>query len=291
MIVNPIKVDDGFPDRARQRLAAAGYADPLWLETTKDDPGGAMSERAIQEGVELVLSAGGDGTVRAVVTRLAGTGIPLGIVPLGTGNLLARNLDLPLDAAAALDVACGRHTRRIDTVVLRVDGGEPQRCAVMAGTGLDAAIMDETDDRLKSAIGSAAYFVSAAKAAGRVPVPLQIRVDGGRTHRRKSMICLVGNVGKLTGGLTLIPDARADNGELDVYVASPHRLSDWVKVLWRLVTHRARTDDHVDVWAGKRAEIVLAHPDTYQIDGDVEGEGQRLVAEVDPGSLVVCVPS
>ena len=291
MIVNPIKVGDDFPRQARERLAAAGYADPPWLHTTEDDAGEAMTERAVRAGVELVLSAGGDGTVRAVVTRLAGTGIPLGIVPLGTGNLLARNLDLPLDLAAALDVACGRHTRRIDTVVLRVDHGEPQRCAVMAGTGLDAAIMDETSDRLKAAIGPAAYVVEAGRAVGRLPVPLQIRVDGGRLHRRKSMLCLVGNVGKLTGGLTLIPHARADSGELDVYVASPHRFSHWVKVLLRLLTHRARVDDHVDVWSGKRAEITLDRRDNYQIDGDVEGEGQRLVAEVDPGSLVVCVPS
>lgn len=156
----PHKVDDGFADRARARLAEAGYAEPLWLETTKDDPGVAMSEKAVRAGVELVLSAGGDGTVRAVVAGLAGTGIPLGIVPLGTGNLLARNLGLPLDTGAALSVACGRHTRQIDTVILQVDGGELQRFAVMAGTGLDAATMDDTDDRLKSAIGPAAYFLT-----------------------------------------------------------------------------------------------------------------------------------
>ena len=119
-----------------------------------------MSEKAVRAGVELVLSAGGDGTVRAVVAGLAGSGIPLGIVRLGTGNLLARNLGLPLDTSAALNVACGRHTRQIDTVLLHVDGGGPQRFAVMAGTGLDAAIMDDTDDRLKSSIGPAAYFLS-----------------------------------------------------------------------------------------------------------------------------------
>ncbi len=290
VIVNPTKVSNDFPDRIRRRLTEAGYTDPLWLETTQDDPGAAMSEQAVRAGVELILSAGGDGTVRAVVSGLAGTGIPLGIVPLGTGNLLARNLDLPLDPAAALDVACGRHTRRIDTVVLRVDGGEPQRFSVMAGTGLDAAIMDETNDRLKSALGPAAYVVEAGRAAGRVPVRVRIRVDGGRVHRRRSMMCLIANVGQLTGGVNLIPRAHADDGDLDVYVASPHRLSHWFKVLLRLVTHQDRADDHVDVWAGQRTEITLTQPDTYQIDGDVEGEGERLVAEIDPGSLVVCVP-
>lgn len=291
MIVNPIKVDDGFADDARARLAEAGYNEPLWLETTKDDPGAAMSEKAVRAGVELVLSAGGDGTVRAVVAALAGTGIPLGIVPLGTGNLLARNLGLPLDTDAALDVACAGHTRRIDTVVLHVDDGEPQRFSVMAGTGLDAAIMDDTDDRLKSAIGPAAYFVAAGETAGRLPMPLRVSVDGGGRRRRKSMICLVGNVGKLTGGITLIPQARPDDGELDVYVASPHRLSHWVKTLWRLVTHRPQVDDHVDMWSGRQVEIVLERADSYQIDGDVAGRGQRLVAGVDPGSLVVCVPA
>lgn len=291
VIFNPTKVADNFNAVAGVRLLAAGYAEPRWLETTPDDPGYAMTTEAREAQVDLVVVAGGDGTVRIVAAGLAGTGIPLGIVPAGTGNLLARNLSLPLEADAALDVICAGNTHPIDMIVLTVDDHEPHRFMVMAGTGLDAVIMDETNDALKSAIGPAAYFVAATKAVGRLPVAVRIKVDGHRSHRRRCMICLIGNVGQLTGGIHLMPQARPDDGLLDVYVASPHRFKHWVKTLLRLITRRPQADDHVDVWVGKRVEIELSHPDTYQLDGDVEGECRRMVAEVDPGSLVVCLPA
>jgi diacylglycerol kinase (ATP) len=290
VVYNPIKVDDDFRDLAQSRLAEAGYAEPLWLETQEDDPGHAMTERAVAEKVDLVVAAGGDGTVRVVGSGLAGTGIPLGLVPSGTGNLLARNLNIPLQAAKALDVAVAGHTRAVDTIVLTVDDGEPQRFLVMAGTGIDAMIMDETDERLKAKIGPAAYFLAAGRALERVPVPVRIQLDDQRPHHRESMICLIGNVGQLTGGITLIPRAQPDDGVLDVYVASPQKARHWFRTLVRLVAARPRNSDPVDLWVGKRVEIVLGHEDTYQLDGDVQGSGKRFVGEVDPGSLLVCVP-
>jgi YegS/Rv2252/BmrU family lipid kinase len=290
VVYNPIKVDDDFRDLAQARLAEAGYAEPLWLETQEDDPGHAMTERAVAEKVDLVVAAGGDGTVRVVGSGLAGTGIPLGLVPSGTGNLLARNLDLPLKADKAFDVIVAGHTRAVDTIVLTVDDGEPQRFLVMAGTGIDAVIMDETDENLKAKIGPAAYFLAAGRALDRVPIPVRIQLDDQPVHHRESMICLIGNVGQLTGGITLIPRAEPDDGVLDVYVASPQKAQHWFRALVRLVTARPRKSDPVDLWVGKRVEIVLDREDTYQLDGDVQGSCRRLVGEVDPGSLLVCVP-
>jgi diacylglycerol kinase (ATP) len=290
VVYNPTKVDDDFHDLAETRLTEAGYADLLWLETKEDDPGHAMTERAVAEKVDLVVAAGGDGTVRVVGSGLAGTGIPLGLIPAGTGNLLARNLDLPLKADKAFDVIAAGQTRAVDTIVLTVDDGEPQRFLVMAGTGIDAMIMDETDENLKAKIGPAAYFVAAGRALDRVPVPVRIRLDQQRVHHRKSVICLIGNVGQLTGGITLIPRAKPDDGVLDVYVASPQKARHWFHALRRLITAKPRNADPVDLWVGKRVEIVLEREDTYQLDGDVQGSCRHLVGEVDPGSLLVCVP-
>ena len=104
-----------------------------------------MARQAVAEKVDLVIGAGGDGTIRIVADGLAGTGIVMGLVSAGTGNLLARNLDLPLDEAAALEVAFTGHTRSIDLVQVTVDDGEPEHFAVMAGIGVDAVIMDESD--------------------------------------------------------------------------------------------------------------------------------------------------
>lgn len=105
VVFNPVKVADDFRDTVSRRLSEAGWSEPLWLETAEDDPGRSMTAKAREAGVDLVLAAGGDGTVRVVADGLAGTSIALGVIPAGTGNLLARNLDLPLDEGAAVEVA------------------------------------------------------------------------------------------------------------------------------------------------------------------------------------------
>jgi diacylglycerol kinase family enzyme len=104
------------------------------------------------------------------------------------------------------------------------------------------------------------------------------------------MVCLIGNVGKLPGNIVLIPEADAQDGKLDVYVASPHRLRHWLQLAVRLVTRRRQRDDQVDNWQGRRVEVRLAERDNYQMDGDVVGECRTLAAEVQPGALRVCIP-
>jgi len=284
VVANPTKLDERGAELVRQRLAEAGYAEPLWLETSAEDPGRAMTKEAVDAGVDLVIAAGGDGTIRVVASGLAGTDVAMAIIPAGTGNLLARNLGLPLDVDGALDVALGSDERRIDTVVLSVDGGEPDRFAVIAGTGLDAMIMDNVDDRLKKFIGPGAYFIAATKAVGRLPVPVHLTIDGKR-HKRNAVVCLLANCGQLPGNLGLIPDAEPDDGLMHVYVAYPTRVRHWLKAFFRLVTRRPQKDDHVQIWKGRRVEVRLQQVDAYQLDGDVEGQGTLLKAEVDPGSL------
>jgi diacylglycerol kinase (ATP) len=291
VIFNPVKVSDGFREAMSRRLAAARWTDPIWLETAEDDPGRSMAASAVEQQVDLVVAAGGDGTVRVVADGLANSGIPMGIVPSGTANLLARNLGIPMAEADAIDVVLSGRTRTIDLIKLTIDGHESTHFAVMAGMGIDAMIMDETRADLKEKIGTAAYFVAAARALGRLPVSMRIKVDDHHTHRRHAMLCLVGNVGKLPGNITLIPGAEPDDGRLDVYVASPHRLTHWIRVFARLITRRPNGEDRIDQWRGRRVEVRLDEADSYQLDGDVIGELRRLVAEVQPEALSVRVPN
>lgn len=290
VVVNPVKVSDQFRDLVTERLAAAGWAEPLWLETSEEDPGRAMTRQALAAGVDLVIGAGGDGTVRVVADGMAGSHVPMGIVPAGTANLLARNLELPMTEPEALDVALALDTRDVDLVRLTVDGVPGEHFGVMAGIGVDAVIMDEVNPKLKKAVGAAAYFVAAGKALGRLPMRMEIRVDGGRTHRRHAMVCLIGNVGQLAGNIVLIPEASPTDGKLHVYVAAPHRFTHWVRLALRILTRRRQREDQVDSWSGRRVEVRLTHPDSYQMDGDVAGECRTLVAEVQPGALRVCIP-
>lgn len=290
VVVNPTKVSDDFRPLVAERLSAAGWAEPLWLETSEEDPGRAMTRQALEAGVDLVIGAGGDGTVRIVADGMAGSGVPLGVVAAGTANLLAHNLELPLTEAEALDVALARQTRDIDLIELSVDDRAREHFAVIAGVGVDAVIMDEVNPDLKAKVGAAAYFVAAGKALNRLPVRMEIKVDGGRRHRRRAMVCLIGNVGRVGGGLELLPGASAQDGLLDVYVASPQRLTHWLKLALRLITRRPQREDQVDSWQGRRVEVRLSEADNYQMDGDVVGECRVLVAEVKPGALRVCVP-
>ena len=255
VVFNPTKISDQFRARMEEHLLRKGWTDTLWLETSAEDPGRAMTQQAAAEHVDLVVAAGGDGTVRMVADGLAHSGIPMGLIPAGTGNLLARNLDLPLTEVDAIEVALEGHTRAIDLVKIIVDDRPPEHFAVMAGIGVDAMIMDETDDTLKDKIGSAAYFVAAGKALGRLPVRMTVQLDNHRPVRRRAMLCLIGNVGTLRGNLTLIPGARPDDGLLDLYIASPHRFHHWVKLALRLVTRKAKKDDQVDQHSGKNVRI------------------------------------
>lgn len=292
VIANPIKVSPAFRGELDARLTRDGWEDTLWLETSVADPGHAVTAQAVAAQVDLVIGAGGDGTIRVMAGGLAGAGIPMGLIPAGTANLLARNLGIPLSEVAAIEVALTGDTRTIDLIQLRVDGGEPEHFAVMAGMGVDAMIMDQTSPQLKAHIGPAAYVLAAAKAVGRLPMKLDITVDGGRRHRRrKAMICVIGNVGELPGKIALIPDARPDDGQLDVYVASPHRFTHWVRVIFRLLSHRQHEEEQIDLWRGTRVVVELEKSDAYELDGDVEGRGRRLEAEIVPGALLVRVPA
>jgi diacylglycerol kinase (ATP) len=291
VIYNPTKVSDKFHALVEDSLQRNGWSSTLWLETSAEDPGRAMTRQAVAEQVDLVIGAGGDGTIRYVADGLAHTGIRMGLVPAGTGNLLARNLDLPLEEVEAIEVALGGQVRQMDLVRITVDDRAPEHFAVMAGIGIDAMIMDETDEDLKDKVGSAAYFVAAGKAVGRLPVRMTVQLDNNRPVRRHAMLCVIGNVGTLRGNLTLIPGASPDDGLLDLYIASPRRFRHWAKLVLRLITQRPKKDDQVDQHMGKRVRIKIHGKDNYQLDGDVVGESTTLDAEIQPGALTICVPA
>jgi diacylglycerol kinase family enzyme len=150
-------------------------------------------------------------------------------------------------------------------------------------------IMDETDPQLKDKVGSAAYFMAAGKALGRLPVQMTIQLDNHRPVKRHAMLCAIGNVGELPGNIALIPGADPDDGLLDLYVASPQRLRHWLKLALRLITRRPKKDDKVDQRTGKKVKITLRSEDSYQLDGDVAGKCRVLTAEVQPGALLINV--
>jgi len=292
VIFNPAKVTDWitFRRHVEYELKSRGWDRALWLETTSEDPGHAMTAQAVRENVDLVLGAGGDGTIRVICSGLVHTGIPFGLIPAGTGNLLARNIGIPLDEVAALGVAFDGADKAVDLVRVKVDDQPPDHFAVMAGIGLDAVIMEGADAKMKKAVGSAAYFVSAAQNANHPAMHATIAVDDQQPFRRRASVIVVGNVGFLMANIQLIPDARADDGKLDVLVASPRTFRDWVRLTTRVLTRRRQPDDQLDRLTGHKVTISVEERDQFQLDGDTVGECTTLTAEVVPAALRLRVP-
>lgn len=289
IVINPTKFDDlsDLQDKVDAVLGRAGWKPALWLETSPDDPGHAAARRALEAGVDLVMIAGGDGTVRAVCAELAGTSTPAALLPSGTGNLLARNLDIPLDLDEALDLALTGRAQSLDVVRCTWDGGQ-ERFVVMAGLGLDAQIMEDTNDDLKKVIRTGAYAVAAVQNAIPDPFTITVTIDGDDPFEESTVMALAGNVGTITGGVSLLPDARPTDGLIDLMVASPERLTDWAKLGAQLLT--GNETDAFSTYQGRRIQLSTDGPVPFELDGDTLGETCTLDLEMEAGALSVIAP-
>jgi diacylglycerol kinase family enzyme len=268
------------------REAAARYRwRAEFLITEKAEAGVAAANSAALDGVDLVVAVGGDGTVRGCAEGLARTGVPLGVVPHGTANLLARTLRIPAHPRAALAAALGPGGTD-QTIDLAVADMVP--FTAMAGMGLDAAVVAGT--RLKHQFGWLAYAVSGAVHLALPPTRFSIRLDDGPAVEREARSVVVGNSGLLPGGFSLLPDARLDDGLLDVGVLAPHGPLGWPRLATRVLTHSRRQDPMLERFRARKVEITAAAPLPREVDGELVEAGHSLTVTVHPGALTVRTP-
>jgi len=285
--------------------ALGADADVEWFETSVDDPGQGAARRALESSPAVIIVAGGDGTVRAVAEHLADekADVDLGIVPLGTGNLLARNLGVPInDIPAAVDRALTATSIAIDVgwVDVSLDSGtERHGFVVMIGFGIDAHMIAETDDELKSKAGWLAYVESLGRAlAASDIVPFHLTVDDQPGRDEEGHTLLIANCGTLQGGFTLLPDADPSDGELDFLLLSAEGLGEWMGTLktmmWdnglmRLLTKKDDTTNSESVSHGraKKLRVTLPDPRAFEIDGEEIGETREFTVSLQPSAVKV----
>jgi diacylglycerol kinase (ATP) len=335
LIVNPTKVASVAQVRAtaEQVCARNDWAPPLLLETTADDPGFGQAREALAQGVDLVCVLGGDGTVRTVAQVLVGGSVPMGLLSGGTGNLLARNLELPFgDVEGALETALNGRNRRIDvgwvtvnptpaqravvtgevaddaeatedfsgeeidpehlaTVVPDPAAGAPENrhaYLVMCGIGFDAAIMDTTSEELKAKMGWPAYFAMGFKKLFIERFNAELILDGGAPIKKHARCVLAGNCGKLTGGILLMPEAEVDDGILDLAVITPKSIAGWFGIAAHVLAKKPRAA-RLERYRASTILVTVDDPQLIELDGDVVGEVNQILIEVEPRALIVRV--
>jgi diacylglycerol kinase (ATP) len=269
----------------RQALAREGVTDPLWFEVKKSRKAPKYARRAREQGADVIFVWGGDGTVQRCIDAVAGTDATLAILPAGTANLLATNLEIPTDLGEAVRVGLYGRRKPLDTG--SVNG---EHFAVMAGAGFDARMIRDADRGMKDRIGRAAYLYTGARNLNTPRVNATIDVDGTRFFRGRVSCVLVGNVSKVLGGVEAFTGARPDDGLLDLGVITARNPVEWARTLGRVALGKAEGSPFVKLSRGRKFRVRFDRPLPYELDGGAHAPVSKLRIKVHPAAVRICVP-
>jgi YegS/Rv2252/BmrU family lipid kinase len=274
----------GLPE-LRRELERQGVDDPLWIEVPKSRFAPKQVKRALDEGSELLFVWGGDGTVQRSIDAMAGSETALAILPAGTANLLATNLGIPQDIEQAVSIGLRGDRHKLD--VGRFNG---ERFAVMAGAGFDASMIQQADGSLKDRFGRVAYVWTGSKSLRAKPFKAKIDVDGVPWYAGAASCILVGNVGRLFGGVEVFEDARPDDGRLEVGVVNADGIADWVRTLARTAVGHAERSPLVQATSATKIKVKLNRKVLYEVDGGGREKVKSFTIKVQPAAVTICLP-
>jgi YegS/Rv2252/BmrU family lipid kinase len=284
VVVHTGKVLAGGLRELRTVLADAGHPDPIWYQVPKTRKARKAVRRAVKEGAKLVFVWGGDGMVQRCMDALCGLEVVVAILPAGTGNLFATSLGIPKDITKAVDIGLNGRRRKLDVGV--VNG---ERFAAMAGTGFDAIVMSDTDSDAKTRLGRLAYLRSSLKAMLAKSVWLSIRLDDAVWFTGMASCVLIGNIGTVTGGLEVFPNASPSDSMLELGVVTAKDWWQWLRVFSQV----AMGQDASPLFKtarGKKIVVKLRRKRPYELDGGARPPTKRLNVRVEPGAITICVP-
>jgi YegS/Rv2252/BmrU family lipid kinase len=288
------QADTGGPEGLARRISGLMAGDgnpPILHRLEQQEDLGEVVGRAIDEGADRVVAAGGDGTVAAVAARLAGTGVPLGIIPLGTANVLARELEIPFDLDAACRVLAGP-SRRVSIDAMEIAG---RLYFTQVEVGVGSLMIRDTDTQAKKRFGRAAYmWKGLVSLLGFQPRRFAIGIDGGAVRFVRASDIVVANVGAMGApGLRWGPDIRPDDGRLSVCIIRARHLGHYLVSGWHVLRGTHRSDPNTSFLDARSAiEIAMrtaGSPLPVQADGEIVGETPVRV-ELSPRVLDVIVP-
>jgi diacylglycerol kinase (ATP) len=285
------KTSAGSRRALRAAIDDAGLEPVRWVEVKKAKKAQAAVTDLVADGVKAVVVCGGDGTVRAAAQALLDTGVALAVLPTGTANLFAGGLGLATDPAAVVRSVRSGPRRTLDT-------GEcnDRTFTVMAGTGVDAGMIDKADAARgplgKKTIGALSYFwAGATEAHAQAPFAVTVTVDGVQFFQGPATCVLVGNLGQLPGGIRAFPDASPTDGLLDVGVITAEGLRAWAALMISSVRGRPEASPDAELTQGRQIDVRLEQEQRIEMDGGTKGTSDHLRIRVRPGSLIVCGPA
>lgn len=275
----------GGLEELRQVLARAGVDDPLWSEVPKSRYAPERVEKALAEGAETIFVWGGDGMMQRSVDAMAGSDARLAILPAGTANLFASNLDIPDDIGDAVHVGLNGRERKLD--LGKMNG---EHFAVMAGAGLDARMIRDADAGPKDRYGRLAYIWAASKNLRVEPFEARIEVNGDLWYEGPASCLLVGNVGALFGGLEAFESASPEDGLLELGVTQAESLGQWARTVTRTAIGSASQSPFVQATKAKKIAVEFDRKVLYELDGGERKKVKRLKIKVKPEALTVMIP-
>ncbi|MDO5533289.1 MAG: diacylglycerol kinase family protein [Propionibacteriaceae bacterium] len=302
VVLNPTAKRAALAQQALERACTtAGLPAPRVLTTTPDATGWSQAREALAQGARHVVVGGGDGTVREVARALAGTGVHLGILPLGTANLFAFNLGLRTrNLHVMVDRALAGAPRAVDVgwaswrpaAEGRVGAPTPDvPFLVMAGLGHDAATVGATDPATKARLGWVSYLAMGARHLFSKPLRMRLSVDNAPGRPLTTWTVLVANAGVIPGGIEVFPAARVDDGYLDCLEVPLRTPAQWASIAWAGLTHHRWEAAALRYTRARTLWAVPDEPAPLHLDGDVIGTVADLRIRVQAGGLIVRTPT
>jgi YegS/Rv2252/BmrU family lipid kinase len=288
IIANP--TSGGLPNHTHEYqetvafLREQGWQVELWLT---DGPGAAqkLAQRAVEQRVAVAIAAGGDGTINEVIQGLAGSETALGVLPMGTVNVWAREMNIPLESAKAREVLVHGQVRRIDLGKIN-----ERYFLLMVGIGFDGEVTQVVERKPLKRLGVLGYILAALWfGTGYAGFPLTMRMDDADPVRTRALQLVIGNTQLYGGAFKFTWLARCDDGLLDLCVVHKRGvLGRWLVLRDFALKHERRR-----LWVRyntfKKLVVESRDPVAIQVDGDPAGHTPATI-EVVPGALKVLVP-